>query len=87
MVEQLTCGIDKQNVYFELSCTFIGKPIKWTSLIRGRLNTYVHVNPELGIIPSVETLYDVPKVKLWQRESPDRKHIYYGNENCSGMNQ
>jgi len=88
LVEQLTCGIDKQNVYFELSCTFIGKPIKWTSLIRGRLSI-IYVNPELeNLFSSVETLYDVPKVLiLWQRESPDRKHIYYGNENCSGMNQ
>jgi len=37
----------------------------------------IYVKPELGKkFPSVETLYDVPKVEmLWQRESPDYKHI------------
>ena len=37
LVEQLTCGIGNIN-YFELSCTFVRKLAKWTSLIRGRLN-------------------------------------------------
>ena len=61
LVEQLTCGRNK--IYFELSCTFIRKLIKWTSLIRGRLNKKLYVNPELEKkFSSVETLYDVPKV-------------------------
>ena len=44
----------------------------------GKTKYLVYVNPELeNLFSSVETLYDVPKVIiLWQRESPDRKHIY-----------
>ena len=37
---------------------------------------YVHVNPELGIIPSVETLYDVPKVIYYGKEKVQTANIY-----------
>ena len=64
LVEQLTCGIDKTISYFELSCTFIWKQIKWIPLIRGRLKVLTYANPELRRkILSVETLYGVPKAK------------------------
>ena len=45
LVEQLTCGIDKIKSYFELSCTFMRKLIKWTPLIRGRLSNYYMLIP------------------------------------------
>ena len=74
LVEQLTCGRNK--IYFELSCTFIRKLIKWTSLIRGRLNKKLYVNPELEkYFSSVETLYDVPKVLNYGKEKVQTANI------------
>ena len=57
--------------------------MKWTSLIRGILNRYADGNPELGNIPSVETLYDEPKsYDMVKRKSRLQTH-YCGSENYS----
>ena len=47
----------------------------------------IHVNPELGKKPSVETLHDVPKAKAMVKRKSRLQTINIGSENYSSMNQ
>ena len=63
LVEQLTCGIDKQLSLFWTILHLYRETYKVDIANSGKTKYLVYVNPELEKkFLSVETLYDVPKV-------------------------